>query len=546
MPTIHELVEDALSLQKAGNYAAALAAFRTILARDPEQRPAQFGQAFCLQALGRIDDAQEEYRKIINLDPFLTEAYINLSGLLEDDGNLTESIAVLQQCLKARPNNPLIWHRLGGSFQRIGDRSNAEGCYRRAWEQNPQLPILGVSLANVLFDRGDVPGAESLMQDVIRRHPTAVEPLVALGVAAQNRGEIQKAATWYERAIAVDPKQVEARLNLASLVEANGQIQAAQRLRLDAFRHKRLFVEPVHKKDLPRVLVLEAPEGGFASAQLFAPTHFAVTRLVLIEGEEALPPALPPNDILVVALPYANHPLLGLAQQVVARLGLPTITPPDPAKQLTREQIRARSAGIDRLRTLIVTRVAAHDVANGPFPLWVRPVGLTSVRQWVMVPNAEVANQIQIQLQLAEYDTTPAPALASPDGVLRIYRLALIGGELRPYRLLASRAHLVDPSGQALIADERLRAEEQRFLSKPAEAPTGVASDALYQFVAKLGVDVAMLDIAMDGPEAVVVDVHTAPPLDGPWSGPLAHRAEADAGLTAAMVRLVNIKRGGA
>jgi tetratricopeptide (TPR) repeat protein len=545
MPTIHELVDAALAVQKRGDFSAAIVAFRDILQREPDNRAALFGQAFCLQALGEIEAAIGAYRAITVIDPFLSESFINLSGLLEDQGRGAEAIAALQACLRTRPNNPEIWHRLGGMMQRAGDLLGAEGAFRKAWDQLPQNPDYGVALATLLNQRGEAAAATAVFQDVMTRHPASAAAYIAQGVAAQNRGDLQQAATWYDRAIKVDPKTVEARLNLASLLEANGQIQAAQQLRREAFRERRLFVEPVNRRDLPRILALEAPEGGFPSTSVFPPHEFQLTRLVLMEGQEALPPALPPQDLVVVALPAGDHPLLAMADQVIARLGLPVITPPDKARHLTRAEVRARAAGIDRLRTLVVTRVAAHDLASSTFPVWARPVGLTSVRQWVLLPTAEAAEQVQTQLQLAEYDATPVPSLASPDGVLRIYRMVAIGSELLPYRLLASRASMVDPSGQMLLADDRLRTEETVFLTEPNRAPTGIATDALHQFLRKLDVDVALLDVAMDGPEAVVVDVHMAPPLDGPWRGALGHRAGADAAITAAIARLVAAKRSG-
>ncbi len=268
----------ALSLDEAGDYAAAEPLFRRALAINekalgpdhPEVAANLNNLAMLLSAKGDYAGAEPLYRRALAIDeralgpdhPNLAPPLNNLAALLYAKGDYAGAEPLYRRALaideKALgPDHPGVatdLNNLAELLRTQGDYAGAEPLMRRALAidekalgpDHPQVAINLNNLAELLYNKGDYAAAEPLFRSALAidekalgpDHPQVATNLDNLALLLYAKGDYAAAEPLYRRALAIDEKalgpdhpQVATNLNnLALLLYAEGDYAVAEPL----------------------------------------------------------------------------------------------------------------------------------------------------------------------------------------------------------------------------------------------------------------------------------------------------------------------------
>jgi len=126
-----------LMLQRAGQRAAALAAFTAAARADPGLAPAHFGRGLLLRENGEMGAAHEALALAVAADAGLAPAWFALGLTCQDLSDEAGAAAAFQSALDARPDLAEAAVNLGIARQRLGDMAGAVAAYRQAMHIRP-------------------------------------------------------------------------------------------------------------------------------------------------------------------------------------------------------------------------------------------------------------------------------------------------------------------------------------------------------------------------------------------------------------------------
>ncbi len=271
------LLEEAKSLQRQGKLARAEAAYRRVLAQEPDhvealnnlgnvlrtlKRPEEAaaclrqalalrpGHAPILSNLGlaladlrRFEEAAECQRLAVAADPELAPAHNNLGLALKELGRLGEAEACYRRALALRPEFAEALNNLGNLLRTLERLEEAVLAYRRALEIRPDHADAHYNLANTLRDLGRQKEGEHHFREGLRLGPSHPEALLDRGKMLQVMGRLDEAKSAFAQAITRNPALIEAHMSLVGLLtEAPGPEEMAiledQARRERALSHK--------------------------------------------------------------------------------------------------------------------------------------------------------------------------------------------------------------------------------------------------------------------------------------------------------------------
>lgn len=254
--TIEPTLEIALEHHRSGRAAEAAAAYRQMLARQPNHADAlhllgvlegQSGRresaielirraiAFephfpayhnnlgnLLREARRYDEAVAAYREAIRLRPDHAEACNNLGNVLSDAGDLGAAISAYRRAVELKPAYAEAWVTLGLALQASGRPLEAAEAYRAAVRLKPDLADAHNNLGNVLHDLGQLEASADALSKAVELKPDFAEAHANLGVSLGDLGQNREAITAYRTAIRLNPELPEAHHNLGMILLQSG------------------------------------------------------------------------------------------------------------------------------------------------------------------------------------------------------------------------------------------------------------------------------------------------------------------------------------
>jgi protein O-GlcNAc transferase len=257
-------LDHAIAHHRAGRLDDAAAAYRRVLAQQPDHSAAlhglgviefsrgrhadalQFlqqavaanptgpGAAGCygnlgpvLAELGRTDEALAAYRRSIELRPIAPEVHNNLAKLHYALGQPEHAIAEFHLALQQQPANADIANNLGLVLRGLGRTDDAIALFRRAIAARPDFGQAYNNLSIALHSQGQIADAIAASRQAVRLLPEAAECFNTLGNALQAQGQLADAVTAYQRAIALRPNLVEAHNNLGNALRQQRRLGEA-------------------------------------------------------------------------------------------------------------------------------------------------------------------------------------------------------------------------------------------------------------------------------------------------------------------------------
>ncbi len=401
-----------------------------------------FERACEFDRLGRTDDAKQEYLAVLLQDPVHFRALNNLGALLN----------------------------------RTGYRSAAATTFREAVRLHPGNPIGHVNLGNLLFAAGELAAA--------RHH--------------------------FETALSLAPDLEEAHRGFAYLLADCGDDRSAEIHRRAAYRSGAIAVQPFRglRPGIPLLLLVSAVGGNVPTRFLIDDTIFEVT-VIATEFYDPTAP-LPPHRLIFNAVgdPDLSPRGVTAATEILATSTAPVINAPEIIMATGRAAIARRLSGIPGV---ITPRIASFSRAmfegsdpaailaeqDFAFPLLIRSPGHHTGRNFVRIETPA-----SLPEALAMLPGDPLMAIEpldtrGTDGLVRKYRVMMIGGELYPLHLAISEHWKVHYFSADMADHPEHRAEEAEFLADMPGVLGPLAIIGLEHIRDTLGLDYGGVDFGL-------------------------------------------------
>jgi tetratricopeptide (TPR) repeat protein len=165
-----------LARARHGQLSAALAAYETALAWQPDLRGARFQAARTCEALGRLDDAVRHYEALVRLDPNHPAVRSNLGSALHRLHRPTEALPHLQAAVAADPKFPIAHFNLGLVLFELKRLPEAAEALRAAAKWQPDDPDAHYLLSVTLHQLGRREESEAEYQAARRLNPMLPPP----------------------------------------------------------------------------------------------------------------------------------------------------------------------------------------------------------------------------------------------------------------------------------------------------------------------------------------------------------------------------------
>ncbi|MBL8386269.1 MAG: tetratricopeptide repeat protein [Burkholderiales bacterium] len=218
----------AAALRAGGDHDAALAASSAALAIDGSRAQAWFNHANLLRDRGDAAQAEAAYRRALALDATLFQAATNLANLLARQGRTAEAAALHQAALAAAPANLPSLRALARLHYEQGDHAAAEARCREALALAPADADARLTLGVVLRARGRDDEAIACWNAVLRETPDHGAAHNNLGVLRRLMKQPQEAVRHLRIAARRDPHDALTAANLAHALLDLGAVGEAR------------------------------------------------------------------------------------------------------------------------------------------------------------------------------------------------------------------------------------------------------------------------------------------------------------------------------
>jgi tetratricopeptide (TPR) repeat protein len=141
------LFQQGVDAFRAGDHAAALQAFHSFRAQQPDNSEVLLNIALCHHALDQLAEAIAAYRGYLNAKPGHLEAQIKLGEALVQHGEFDAGLVELKAALEQRPDDALLCYNVGEIYFSAERRELAIEHYGRAIALDPALADAYLKLA---------------------------------------------------------------------------------------------------------------------------------------------------------------------------------------------------------------------------------------------------------------------------------------------------------------------------------------------------------------------------------------------------------------
>lgn len=179
------------------DYAAAIDAFRKLVANYPLELEAYRRLALLLKGEERFAEAIEVLKQALVLDAAAKDLHNGLGAIYSEMGRHDEAIAMFQKYVQLAPDEPNSHDSLGLGYQWAGRYDEATLEYQRALQLKPDFEIAMVHLGNVFFQQGRYGAAIEEYERYLKvapSNPERARGYWVIGYVELRRHNLEKAA----------------------------------------------------------------------------------------------------------------------------------------------------------------------------------------------------------------------------------------------------------------------------------------------------------------------------------------------------------------
>jgi tetratricopeptide (TPR) repeat protein len=210
------LIETAVADHRAGRLAEAAAAYRRILAADPDHAEALHLLGVIAHQQGRNEEAVDLTGRAIAIDGTKASYHGNFGAILCELGRAAEAEASLREAIRRDPAFADAHANLGVALRALQRPEEAAAAYREALRLRPEQSKTHGDLGSVLLALNRHGEAAASFEAALRLAPEAAEFHHGLAVALRALGRPAEAAASYRAALRLRPDHVDAHNNLGN------------------------------------------------------------------------------------------------------------------------------------------------------------------------------------------------------------------------------------------------------------------------------------------------------------------------------------------
>ena len=225
---MYKKFDHAAELVDKGQFEAAIAEWKELLATNPDDSRIHNNLATALTRTGRYTEAIPEFQKALELNPQYHTIYNNLGRTLVAAGRSDEAIVTFQRGLQYYPESPDLHNHLGLALASKGRFDEAMAEFNKALEINPNYADAHRNLGRALAMTGQLDQAVPHFERALEINPEFAEAQSELGRLLAVEGQYDQAIPHLKKALALKPDLVEAHYYLgSSLYFSSGRTQEA-------------------------------------------------------------------------------------------------------------------------------------------------------------------------------------------------------------------------------------------------------------------------------------------------------------------------------
>jgi tetratricopeptide (TPR) repeat protein len=209
-------------LDRAGDAAAARAAFKKALALRPEFTSAWLALGKLDESLGRPADAEKDWRRALSIDPKFAAAWLALGQLHAGRERFDDAVTELRRAIVVKPGYSAAELALGTTLLRAGRGLDAVVALRSLVSRDSRSIAGWFNLALALRSDG-LPGqARSALAKVIELDSGHLQARLELGDLNLAEGRLEEARALFQEALDLAPGDVSSRVHLAQIAAREG------------------------------------------------------------------------------------------------------------------------------------------------------------------------------------------------------------------------------------------------------------------------------------------------------------------------------------
>lgn len=171
---------------------------------------------------GNIDSAEAAYRRVLAKDPNSQPANTGLAHLLIEQKQYPEAETLLRGALQHAPGDPTLTAQLAVVLV-AQDKAEALPLLQKLHQDHPEDNAISRMLAEVLAEAGDFAASDNLYVKLLAASPNDVDLLIGHGQNLVRQRDYTAAFTVFDRATQLDPTSADAWSGLAFAASKTGQ-----------------------------------------------------------------------------------------------------------------------------------------------------------------------------------------------------------------------------------------------------------------------------------------------------------------------------------
>jgi predicted TPR repeat methyltransferase len=303
------LLKQAVALQQQGQYSAAQALYRQVLAIDPLQFDALHLLGVAERQRGHPEAALELIGAALALQPDSASARCNLGAALQDLGRHQEALDSFVHALTIQPDYPMGLYNQANALRHLGRIDEALASYDRALALKPDYPeaLCNRALALLALQRADL--ALQSCEQALRLRARFADAWNVRGTALLALGDPEAALDSFGEALHSDLRHGEAWRQRAAVLLRFGEFEEA----IDSAEHACACRPGDSGATLGRANVLRAMGRQAEAADTYRQAGAEgadpalVDYMLALLGEAPMPTAPPPSYIAALFDQYAGH-----------------------------------------------------------------------------------------------------------------------------------------------------------------------------------------------------------------------------------------------
>lgn len=227
------LLKQAVALQQQGQFSAAQALYREVLALDPLHFDALHLNGVAERQRGHPAQALALISAALDIQPDSAAARCNLGATFSDLGRHAEALDSFERALAIQPDYPMALYNRGNALRQLGRADEALASYDRALALKPGYPEALCNRGLALLSLRRAGDAVDSCEQALRQRARYADAWNVRGCALLALGEAEAALDSFGDALHSDIRHAEAWRHRAALLLRFGELEEA----LDSATH---------------------------------------------------------------------------------------------------------------------------------------------------------------------------------------------------------------------------------------------------------------------------------------------------------------------